>query len=257
MRKTNKAKEGRKFATIIMAAGKGTRMKDPNSVKVMYEINGKPMVHYVVDLAYELGSSRVLVVVGYQSEAVENYLCKFYRDVEFIVQEQQLGTGHAVVQVEKTLENFSGDVLILSGDVPMLTTKTIRQLIHHHDVTHAVATILTADFEEPSGYGRIVRNNEGSVIKIVEHRDASSGQLKVLEINCGIYVFDKEKLFGALKHIEPHNVQNEYYLTDVFEYFWRHEWKVSAFKTPNVDEIRGINTVAQLEEARSVFERRG
>lgn len=244
------------FATVIMAAGKGTRMKEPDRAKVMFELLGKPMIHYVADLAVALGSQRIIAIVGFQRESVMTYLRKTHPAVEFVVQEPQLGTGHAVQQSEKALEGFSGDVLVLSGDVPLLTKETIEAMSRLHHTSGAVATILTAEVKDPTGYGRIIRNSTGAVEKIVEHRDASPEELNVNEINSGIYLFRKDKLFDGLNHIAPHNVQNEYYLTDVFEYFWKHHWTVAAFKVPHVDEIQGVNTREQLEQANAILSSR-
>ncbi len=241
------------LAVVIMAAGKGTRMKDATRAQVMFELAGKPMIDYVLRLAGDLKASRTVAIVGYQKEVVERYLQKHFPDAETVVQAQQLGTGHAVLQTESALAEFSGDVLVLSGDVPVLQHKTIDRLLKWHRETKAVATILTAELADPTGYGRIIRNSDHSVKKIIEHRDASEHQLKIHEINSGIYVFEKEKLFDGLKHLRPHNVQNEYYLTDVFEYFWKHHWVVSALKAPHPDEIRGVNTVEQLKEAHEVL----
>jgi UDP-N-acetylglucosamine pyrophosphorylase len=243
----------RPLAAIIMAAGKGTRMKDSSKAKVMYEVLGKPMVHYVLDLAKMLKASRVIVIVGYQRDTVIQYLQNSHPNVEIAVQEEQLGTGHAIMQSEATLKGFSGDVVVLSGDVPLLTADSVQELIDHHQQTAASATILTADFTDPTGYGRIVRNSDGSVKRIVEHKDATEEERHVKEINSGIYVFNGQKLFDGLKHITPQNVQNEYYLTDVFEYFWKRLWKVSALKTLHVEEIIGVNTVNQLEEVKHVL----
>lgn len=248
--------DNRKFAAVIMAAGKGTRMKDPNRAKVMYEVLGKPMIHYVLDLAYNLDADRVITIVGYQRELVTAFLRQEHPDVEVCVQAEQLGTGHAVRQAQELLDGFEGDVLVLSGDVPLLTVGSLRELIAHHRATGAVATILTADFADPAGYGRIIRNADGSVKMIVEHRDASEAERTIREINSGIYLFDRARLFDGLVHIRPHNAQNEYYLTDVFEHFWKHHWTVSALKASHPDEIRGVNTVDQLDEAKEVLTRR-
>ena len=249
-------RETRPFAAVIMAAGKGTRMKDSNRAKVMFEVLGKPLLGYVVDLAHEIRAARVIAVVGYQRETVAEYVHRTAPGVEVCVQAEQRGTGHAVMQTEQMLDGFDGDVLVLSGDVPLLTADSMNAFLDHHREQGAVASILTAQFEDPAGYGRIIRNPDGSVRKIVEHRDANADELAVREINSGIYVFDREKLFDSVDHISPHNAQNEYYLTDVFDYFWKHHWIVAALPATHPDEIRGINTVEQLDEARVVLERR-
>ncbi len=228
-------------------------MKDSSKAKVMYEVLGKPMVHYVVDLAKMLKASHVIVIVGYQRDTVIQYLQNSHPNVEIAVQAEQLGTGHAVMQTEAVLKDFTGDVVVLSGDVPLLTADSMQELIDHHHQTAASATILTADFADPTGYGRIIRNNDGSVKRIVEHKDATEEERQVKEINSGIYVFNGQKLFNGLKHITPQNIQNEYYLTDVFEHFWRRRWKVSALKTMQGEEIMGVNTVDQLEEVKQVL----
>jgi UDP-N-acetylglucosamine pyrophosphorylase len=238
-----------RIAVVIMAAGKGTRMKDPSRVKVMYKVLDKPMIHYVVDLAFQLGADRTIAIVGYQKDIVIEYLRATHPAVEIAVQAEQLGTGHAVMQTEESLKNFVGEVIVLSGDVPLLTAQSMKKLIRHHAESQADATILTAVMDDPTGYGRIIWNNDGSVKKIVEQKDASEAERMVKEINSGIYIFHKNKLFESLKHVTPHNIQKEYYLTDVFEYFWKHQWKVSALQATQVDEIRGINTIEQLKEA--------
>jgi UDP-N-acetylglucosamine pyrophosphorylase len=247
-----KTETKRGLAVVIMAAGKGTRMKDPSKAKVMYELLGKPMIHYVVDLAYNLNADKVIAVVGYQREAVIKYIGTSYPKIEVAIQAEQLGTGHAIMQTETVLKDFHGDVIVLSGDVPLLTVKSMQQLLEHHFQTHASATILTAHFDDPTGYGRIIRNQDTSVKKIIEHKDATQEERLVKEINSGIYIFDKQKLFDGLQQITPHNVQKEYYLTDVFEYYWKHQWRVSAFQATSVDEIRGINTIEQLKEAEAI-----
>ncbi len=249
-------KPPRPLAVIIMAAGKGTRMKNPDMAKVMYEIQGKPMVDYVVDLAAKLQAKRTILIVGWKKEGVMEYIAKTYPGVEFIEQNDQLGTGHAVQQTTAALANFDGDILVLSGDVPLLTEKTVRALLGYHRSTEAVATILTAEVDDPSGYGRIVHNDDSSVKKIVEHKDASKKELDIREINSGIYVYEKGKLFDSLATLKPNNAQGEYYLTDVFEDFWKKEWRVSAVKVIDPIEVMGINDVDQLEKARALMAER-
>lgn len=247
----------RKLATIIMAAGKGTRMKNSEKAKVMFEVCEIPMIEHVVRLAYDVHSTRVVVIVGFKRESVEEHVKKVAPSVEFAVQEPQLGTGHAIIQTEPLLGSYVGDVLVLSGDVPLLQESTINDLIRHHDESKAVATILTAVVDDPTGYGRVIRNSNGFVESIVEHKDATPEQLLVKEINSGIYIFDSRELYAALTHITPHNAQNEYYLTDVFGYYWQHTLPVAAVKAADHNEIRGINTIDQLSEAESVLNSRG
>jgi UDP-N-acetylglucosamine diphosphorylase/glucosamine-1-phosphate N-acetyltransferase len=244
------------LAVVIMAAGKGTRMKNPDMAKVMYEVAGKPMVEHVVNLSKRLDAKRMLVIVGWQRDSVVSYLSKVTGGIEFVDQLQQLGTGHAIMQTADLLKNFDGDVLVLSGDVPLLTYETLDSLMTYHVTTSASSTILTAELEDPTSYGRIIRSEDGRVIQIVEQKDASPAELTVKEINSGIYVFGRVKLFDALHHIKPNNAQGEYYLTDVFEYYWKQDWRISALKANNPVEIMGINNLEQLEEARRIFEMR-
>jgi UDP-N-acetylglucosamine diphosphorylase/glucosamine-1-phosphate N-acetyltransferase len=243
----------RNLAVVILAAGKGTRMKNPEMTKVMYPIEGRPMVAYVVDLAEKLGAARILLVVGWRKETVIDYFAGAAERISFVSQDNQLGTGHAVQQAAPALADFTGDVLVLSGDVPLLTEKTLRALLGYHRTTGAAATILTAEVGEPEGYGRIVKNKDESVLRIVEERDASAHEKKIKEINSGIYVFEREKLFQALAGITPDNAQGEYYLTDVFEIFAKNAWRISAVKCLDPAEVAGINDLVQLESARLVM----
>ncbi len=244
----------KKISTAIMAAGKGTRMKS-DLPKVLHKLNDRSMVHYVIDLSEKINSEKIVLIVGHKKELVEEE-CKS-RKVEFAVQSPQLGTGHAVQMTEAAFENYDGDVLVLSGDVPLLTEKSIRALIDEHQKTNATATLLTADLDDPSGYGRVMRDAGGSVECIVEHKDASVEQLKINEINVGIYLFDAGHLFKALKAVKNDNSQGEYYLPDVIPMFIADGLTVRAVKSESFDETRGINTIDQLKEAETILNQRG
>jgi len=169
--------------------------------------------------------------------------------VSFAIQEEQLGTGHAVMQTENMLKDFDGDFLVLSGDVPLLTLSTMQNFLRTHRRSGSVMTVLTAKMKDPTGYGRIVRLSDGSVDRIVEEKDATPEEKEINEINSGIYIFKRKELFDALHHINPENAQHEYYLTDVLGYFTHKKMKVSAVLAKHFDEIRGVNTVIQLTEA--------
>ncbi len=241
------------LAVVVMAAGKGTRMKNPDLAKVMYPINGRPMIDYVVDLALRVHSARTVVIVGWQKDTVIAHLHQEAPTVRWVEQNPQLGTGHAVMQAEPELTDFEGDVLVLSGDVPMLTSETISALISAHWSHRAAATVLTTVLDDAAGYGRVLRDEEGNVVGIIEHKDATEEQRAIREINSGIYVFEKYRLFEGLRQITPDNAQKEYYLTDVFKYFWRNGIPVRAVKTERQREVQGINTLQQLEEAREMM----
>ena len=238
------------FVTVIMAAGKGTRMKS-DLAKVLHPLNGQPMIHYVIQLARDLGSTRVIAIIGHQKERVQEVLLN--ERIEFAIQEPQLGTGHAVMQTERLLEKYDGPVLVLSGDVPILTYRTMNELIRLHVQEKATATVLTTHMPDPTGYGRVIRNNDGSVRKNVEHKDASDEEKKINEINSGIYMFQSRDLFNALKRINSKNAQNEYYLPDVLKIFIDDGKKVCAYITEDHHEISGINTVEQLKEAELIL----
>ncbi len=240
----------RPLAVVIMAAGKGTRMKNPDMAKVMYPIAGRPMVDYVLGLAVGLRAAETVVVVGWQKESVIEHCAARFPGVHCVEQTPQLGTGHAVMQAEPVLHGFAGNVLVLSGDVPLLRKETTLGLVEAHRSSGATATVLTTVLAVPTGYGRILRDGTDRVVGIVEEKDASPEQRALREINSGIYVFDAGALFEGLKHITPENAQKEYYLTDVFKYFWRNSLPVRAVQSDDPGETRGINTIEQLEEAR-------
>ena len=235
------------LAIIVMAAGKGTRMQS-DLPKVLHQANGRPLIEYVLDTSYALDPQKIVLIIGHQSELVKAATSRY--KVSTALQEPQLGTGHAVMQAEDQLSDFDGEVLILSGDAPLVNTLTLQKLIAFHHSKNAVATVLTADMEDPTGYGRVVRQiNSDYVLKIVEQKDATAQELAVREINSGIYVFKAPVLFEALRQITTNNAQNEYYLTDVFSICFQSGKRVCAFKTDNSNEIIGINTPEQLKDA--------
>lgn len=239
------------LAVVIMAAGKGTRMKS-DLAKVLHKANGRPVIEYVLEKSETLEPEKTVLIVGHQSDRVKEATKKY--PVEWALQEPQLGTGHAIMQAERALHSFTGDILILSGDAPLVNTATLRNLIDSHRKENAAATVLTARLKDPSGYGRIVRFGQSNTVsRIVEHKDASPEELLVEEINSGIYVFRSDILFNALQQITNNNAQEEYYLTDVFSVCFGKGEKVCAFETANAEEIKGINTVEQLREAESIL----
>jgi UDP-N-acetylglucosamine diphosphorylase/glucosamine-1-phosphate N-acetyltransferase len=212
------------------------------------------MVHYVLDLAFDLGSEKTVLIIGHQRDKVKE-LCADY-PVNYAIQDEQLGTAHAVIQTKSILGTYQHDLLVLSGDVPMLSKETLEKLITTHQSTNAIATLLTANLEDPSGYGRVIRNFEGEVIKIVEHKDASSEELKVQEINVGIYIFKTPPLFDNLDLVNNDNAQGEYYLPDVVKMYVDRGAKVVAQLANNFNETRGINTIQQLRDAETILNTR-
>ena len=240
----------KKTAAIVLAAGKGVRMKS-DLPKVLHELNGRPMIQYLAETLEDLGLAKAVIVVGYKRHLVEEALADY--DFDFAVQEKQLGTGHAVMMAEEALSNFDGDVLVLAGDVPFIRKETIKNLLDLHNKKNAVATVLTSEPPDPSGYGRVIRDSQDLVEKIVEHKDCSKEELQIGEINTGTFVFRKRELFENLKHIDNRNVQGEYYLTDLMEIFLRQGKRTAAFKTDDYREALGINSREQLEELAKAY----
>tara|TARA_Y100001970_G_scaffold281074_1_gene391110 strand:- start:358 stop:1092 length:735 start_codon:yes stop_codon:yes gene_type:complete len=231
------------FGVIILAAGKGTRMKS-DLPKVLHKIHGISMVEHVINTSKNIGASKIVTVVGYKSELVKETLA--HSGIEFALQKQQLGTGHAVKQCEDILSGFLGNILVLSGDVPLISSHTLTNLLLNHNNSNNIATVLTANIDNPHGYGRVIRTSNGNLSKIVEHKDASKKELAIDEINSGIYVFDSKTLFEMLPQIKNDNSQGEYYLPDVLTMVLEKKLKVGVEKTKNITEIQGVNTIEQL-----------
>lgn len=219
--------------------------------KVLHEIGGRPMLSYVLDAASELGSQKTVVIVGHQADKVRDLFSE--SGVIFAEQKEQLGTGHAVMQAGKALSRFKGDVLILSGDVPLITKGTLEGLMDTHKKEKATVTVLTAEPENPYGYGRVIKDPRGNIRKIVEEKDATAKEKTVKEINTGIYCVDSAFLFEALKTIKPQNVQKEYYLTDIVGIAVKDRKRVSASKIRDFKEAMGINSRIELAEAECII----
>lgn len=237
------------ITSIILAAGEGKRMysKVP---KVLHKVCGTPMVEHVINCARKLGDSEPVVVIGHGADQVS----KAISGVKFVIQEKQLGTGHAVMQAEKYI--IDGDILILYGDTPLLKSETLMDMHEAHKRAGYGATILTSDFQDPTGYGRIVRNAENLVDAIVEEKDADSSTKLIKEINSGIYFFNGKELKEALKYLNNNNAQGEYYLTDVIGIMRGRGLKIGAYKIRDNEDIMGVNNRYQLSCANAIMKDR-
>ncbi len=227
-----------------MAAGKGTRM-NTKLPKVLHKLKQQSMIEHVINKTIQIKPDKIVVVVGYKSELVKKHLINY--NVEYAMQNEQLGTGHAIMQCENILNDFEGNTLILSGDVPLITKETLADLYQIHIKNNSSATILSATINNPIGYGRIIRN-KNNFISIVEEKDANEKQKKINEINTGIYIFNNKILFKHIKKINNNNNQSEYYLPDVLPIILKNKYKIIVHSTSNEIEIKGINTIEQLNE---------
>ena len=237
---------------IILAAGKGTRMKS-DLPKVLHKVAGISMLEHVFRSVSAIDPEKTVTVVGHKAELVEQVLAG---QTDFVRQTEQLGTGHAVMMAEPVLENLTGQTLVIAGDTPLITGESLKNLIDFHINHKNVATILTAEADNPFGYGRIVRNQHEEVLKIVEQKDASDFEQQIKEINTGTYVFDNARLFEALKNINTNNAQGEYYITDVIGIFRENGEKVGAYTLKDFDESLGVNDRVALATAEGVMRRR-
>lgn len=236
---------------IILAAGKGTRMKS-ELPKVLHQVTGKPMISHVLSATQAVNPEKTLVIVGHGAKEVLNILPE---DIAYVRQEEQLGTGHAVKIAESLLKDLTGTTLIIAGDTPLIKSETLAKLFEFHQSEKATATILTAIAENPIGYGRIIRE-AGQVAKIVEQKDANDFEKSVQEINTGTYLFDNQALFSALSEITTDNAQGEYYLTDVIEIMKENDAKVGAFVLDDFEESIGVNDRIALSQAEKIMRNR-
>jgi len=237
---------------VVLAAGQGTRMKS-KLYKVMHPVMGKPMVGHVVDETKEAKVDQVVTVTGVGAEVVKDFLGD---KSDYVLQEEQLGTAHAVMQARDLLENKEGTTLVICGDTPLLTSETLENLFDFHSEQNSKGTILTTRADDPNGYGRVIRAEDGSVSKIVEQKDASKEEKAVQEINTGTYCFDNKALFDVLTKVDNENAQGEYYLPDVIEILKKQEELVTAFQLDTMDEALGVNDRIALSEANSLMKER-
>lgn len=257
-----------KIAAVILAAGKGKRMACPQSLrssvsrrgsvdgseipKVMFKVNNKPLVEYLISSIKGAGIKRVILVVGYKREVVKDY---FKDQVEYATQEEQLGTGHAASMARPNLEGKTDAVIVCYGDMPLYKSSTIKNLIDYYQKEKPIIAMLTVDFANPTfwAYGRIVRDETGNVEAIVEQKDCTPEQLKVKESNPGFYIFDSSWLWKNLAKIKTNNAQGEYYLTDIVALAKEQGKKIGAIKVSDETEVLGINTPEQLEKVEEIL----
>ena len=237
---------------IILAAGKGTRMKSETTPKVLHEIMGKTLLGYVMDNV-KFFTKEQYVIVGHQSEAVEKYITDNYDSAKTVLQSPQLGTGHAVSMVCPYLENYEGQVLILCGDTPLIKEDTLKKFVEFHNSNNSDLTVMSTIFDNPTNYGRIIRENDNTLKCIVEEKDATFEQKAVKEVNAGIYCLNWGKIKNAFSQLKTNNAQGEYYLTDIIQWGKEQKLNVNAYILEDSDEIYGINSRQNLAQATKIM----
>ena len=247
---------GKELRAIILGAGKGTRMKS-NLPKVLHEIFSKSLLGWVIDsieaLHYETES---IVIIGHGAEKVEEYLNKNYKYTKAVLQERQLGTGHAVAQAVPLLHGYSSDVLIVCGDTPLLQTDTLRKFVNYHKNNNSDLTVMTTEFEDPTGYGRIIRNQEDEIVASIEQKDATQEQKEIKEVNTGVYLLNWRKMKAAFSDLKNDNAQGEYYLTDIVKWARRSQFRVMGYLAQDNKETYGINSRKDLATATKIMQER-
>ena len=234
---------------VILAAGKGTRMNS-GLPKVLHKLHEKTLIDYVLDESKLLNPIESILVVGFKKNQVISHT-KNRINLKYVTQKEQLGTGHAVLQTEKLLKDKKGHILILYGDVPNIKASSLQPIIENHIINNRDLTLITAEVDNPAGYGRIIRKKNGQLLKIVEEKDCSDNERMIREWNPGIYIFKIPEAFKILNTIKANNASKEYYLTDAIELSQQSNMKIKAIKIENSDEVLGINTTKQLEELES------
>ena len=241
---------------VILAGGEGKRMKS-NKPKTLSPVLGKPMLLWVISAVRGAGIDDLCVVKGFKKEDVEEFLGTLDFNVESVFQAERLGTGHAVMMAKDFLKSHDGNVVILNGDAPFMTAETIKNSLEQHTKSGCAATVISARVDDPHGYGRIVRDTDGSLKAIVEHKDADEETLKIDEVNSGGYWFDCQKLLSVLDRIKSDNAAGEYYLPDAIELLLKDGQKVGAYTAECSDAVLGANNPAQLEELNQIAIKKG
>ena len=242
----------KKLSIVIMAAGRGTRMNS-ELPKVLHRLSGETLLNHVIRTAEKLIPENIVTVVGHEAQMVKDSVNN--NDILFSMQKDQKGTGHAVMQTQNHLENFDGNTLVLSGDVPLISKDTLHSLIVKHEINNYDATMLTAEINNPTGYGRVIRDNKNNLKYVCEHKDCNEQELVINEINSGIYVFNNKLLFDLLPKLDNDNAQAEYYLPDVLTLIVNSNGNVGLKRTSDFIEIQGINTLEQLSELEKEYKK--
>ena len=236
----------KELRVVVLAAGKGTRMNS-DLPKVLHKLQSKPLIDYVIDESELLNPKEIILVVGFKKESVIKHT-ESRINLKYATQIEQLGTGHAVLQTNELLKNKRGHILILYGDVPNIKASTLQPIVNDHISNNRDLTLITAEIDDPTGYGRIIRDKNGNLLKIIEEKDCSDNEKKIKEWNPGIYIFKIPEVFEILNNIKTNNASKEYYLTDAIGLAQQSNMQIKAIKITNSDEVIGVNTADQLKE---------